>query len=57
MLQSMGSQRIRHDLATEQQLDVILRSYFSVKRVASEPFKKDKKIGNSYLNFLQVSVK
>ena len=56
MLQSMGSQRIRHDLATEQ-LDVILRSYFSVKRVASEPFKKDKKIGNSYLNFLQVSVK
>ena len=45
MLQSMGSQRIRQ----AEQLDVILRSYSSMKRVTSEPFKKDKKLGNSYI--------
>ena len=52
----MGSQRIRHDLATEQQLDVILQSYFSMKRVASEPFKKDKRIEvYHYKKFIQMA--
>ena len=40
MLQSMGSQRVGHDWATEQQQQIILRLYFLKKRYLLESHNK-----------------